>query len=589
MKKQILLTALMAIFICLLSFQKGMTQTNTVQLYYAGDSTSQNYYCSVPATVLFLVYGTTGYYNPPLDSIQMYVNFGDGTDSLYYTQLDTNSQGYIWSTFNHVYTTPGSFSCQFIATAPDGAADTIVNNNAIVISNSCGNISGTVYLDANGNCIQDAGEVGIPYSFIEITDAGLNVSYVCTDSIGQYSLNVPTVGTYTITYNDMGYYSGYTVICPSSGEYNVTTVPSSGLDFALDCPNGFDLIGDLWGWGFRPGFTGYIWADVFNTGCYPVSGQVKLVIDPLLTYVNAYPAPDNIIGDTLIWNYTNLNSTGYYNWDGYYVEVTTSLSANIGDTVCNLIIAEPITDDVNPVNNIMNSCDPVLNSWDPNEKDVDQGKGSLGYVAPNTDLTYTVHFQNTGNAVAHNIYILDTLDSDLNPASIIITGSSHPVTFTYGDGNTMRFEFNNIMLPDSGSDFAGSNGYVRYIIGQKLNLPELTEITNTANIYFDFNPAIITNQTLNTVSTAVGINDSYDTETLSIYPVPADKILSLNIPSSVDHALLQIRDLEGRVIYKQYVSGGILGINVEKFKPGVYTVMLSSDTKYYSCKAMVIH
>jgi uncharacterized repeat protein (TIGR01451 family) len=589
MKKLILLSAFMAIIICLSSFQKVTAQTNGIQLYYAGDSTYQNYYCSVPASVNFLIYGSSGNYTPALDSVLTYMNFGDGADSLFYSPV-YSGQNTFWVGFDHIYTTPGTFSLQIIVTAPNGDADTVIDNNAIVISNSCGNISGTIYLDEDGDCIQDVGEPGIPYGMLEITDGNGHVSYASTDTSGQYSLNVPVGGTYNIAYSDQGFYTGYSVTCPSSGEYNVTSIPSSGLDFGLDCPSGFDLIGDLWGWGYRPGFTGYIWADAFNTGCFPVSGQVKLVLDPLLTYVNANPVPDNIIGDTLIWNFTNLNSSIYYNYySGYYVEVLTSPSANLGDSICNLLIVEPIAGDIDPSNNIITRCDTVRNSWDPNDKSVDQGSGDKGYVEPNTDLSYTIHFQNTGNAEAVNIYIIDTLDANLNPASLKILSSSHPLTFSIGEGNAIRFEFDNIMLPDSTSDLAGSNGYVRYSISQKQDLPDLTEIQNTAYIYFDFNPAIITNQTLNTVSIIEGIGESLNAESLSIFPVPADKILTLTIPSVVDHAVLQIFDLEGRIIYKQMVNGGNLGINVENFRPGVYTVLLSSDTKIYSSKAMVIH
>ena len=55
------------------------------------------------------------------------------------------------------------------------------------------------------------------------------------------------------------------------------------------------------------------------------------------------------------------------------------------------------------------------------------------------------------------------------------------------------------MLPDSGADYAGSQGFVRF----RIRINELatpgTEIFNHAEIYFDLNPAIITNDVINTV------------------------------------------------------------------------------------------
>jgi hypothetical protein len=589
MKKQILLTMLLLVMMQLIfTFQTTAQILPGINITYASDSDSLNYYCSAPSTIYFYVYGSAGGYTTG-DSAEININFGDGTDTTFMTEIYP-SQSYFYGSAQHVYNAPGAYSCQYIATGPDGSTDTLIVYDEVIISNTCGAIAGQVYLDANGNCIFDTGDTPIPYYTITVSNGTQNVAYAWTDSLGYYSVNVPSGYTYTVAL-DQNYYYGQTfdITCPSSGSYTVSSVPVSNIDFGLICQEGYDLTGYISGWGFRPGFDASIWFDVWNMRCFPVNGQAKLVLDPLLTYVSSSPAPDAIIGDTLIYDFSNILN-GYWNYPYFYLTVSTSLNANIGDSVCLQLIIEPILGDSVPGNNIINACYPVQNSWDPNMKEVSPvGKNASGDILANTDMTYTVHFQNTGTAVAYDIILVDTLDSDLNASSLQIVGSSHPMSFNLMSGNIMKFTFNNIMLPDSGSNQQASHGYVIYKVKQNADLPMGTEITNTAGIYFDFNPAVVTNQTLNTISTAAGINDSYKTESLSIFPVPADKILSLNIPSSVDQALLQIRDLEGRVIYKQYVSGGILGINVEKFKPGVYTVMLSSDTKYYSCKAMVIH
>ena len=56
----------------------------------------------------------------------------------------------------------------------------------------------------------------------------------------------------------------------------------------------------------------------------------------------------------------------------------------------------------------------------------------------------------------------------------------------------LDFKFPNIMLPDSASNPAGSQGFVQYRIKPKANLPLGTQIENTAHIYFDYNAAITT-------------------------------------------------------------------------------------------------
>jgi hypothetical protein len=68
----------------------------------------------------------------------------------------------------------------------------VISNNS---SNSCYcTITGTVFNDANGNCVMDAGENGIPN--IQIHCIGFGYAY--TNASGVYSFQVPT-GTYTLT------------------------------------------------------------------------------------------------------------------------------------------------------------------------------------------------------------------------------------------------------------------------------------------------------------------------------------------------------------------------------------------------------
>ncbi len=51
------------------------------------------------------------------------------------------------------------------------------------------------------------------------------------------------------------------------------------------------------------------------------------------------------------------------------------------------------------------------------------------------------------------------------------------------------------MLPDSATDMAGSQGYFKFRIPLSEGLPNMTEVENTAAIYFDLNPPVITNTT----------------------------------------------------------------------------------------------
>jgi uncharacterized repeat protein (TIGR01451 family) len=141
-------------------------------------------------------------------------------------------------------------------------------------------------------------------------------------------------------------------------------------------------------------------------------------------------------------------------------------------------------------------------SFDPNDKWVEpQGCGKAGMVPPGTPLKYTIRFQNLGNAPADNVVVRDLLDADLDLGSLDILDSSHPVTgVTLDADRLLSWSFQGIDLPDAASDEPGSHGFVSFAAAPRGDAPDGTEITNTASIYFDFNPAVVTNTVVSTLS-----------------------------------------------------------------------------------------
>ena len=118
-----------------------------VDIQYFNDSAG-SYFCTFPDSVQFDFYGYTyGYLQT--DSAKIELQFGDGTDTTYYYLL-TNSffSGYI----SHTYSGPGTYNAALKVIGPDGSFDTAFAQ-PVVINSTCGNISGTVYQDLNGNCI----------------------------------------------------------------------------------------------------------------------------------------------------------------------------------------------------------------------------------------------------------------------------------------------------------------------------------------------------------------------------------------------------------------------------------------------------
>ncbi|TAE60744.1 MAG: T9SS C-terminal target domain-containing protein [Bacteroidetes bacterium] len=320
--------------------------------------------------------------------------------------------------------------------------------------------------------------------------------------------SVAMVGTlapsYTYQWNTTPASTTTTASFSTPGFYTVTASSSDGCTYLrtlfIDGPtylSGKDFKVSLAATSFRPGLSSDIWLNGVNEGCTPASGILRLVLDPQISYQSATPAPNTINGDTLIWNFSDLT---YDTPLTPQITTLTDLSASIGDTIRLHAAILPLESDLDTTNNFLLYTDAVINSYDPNDKQVyPRGEGAAGKILNNQTHTYTVRFQNTGNAPALLVRVLDTLDTDLDLQSLHIVGYSHPMRTELLPGNALAFIFENINLPDSSSNEPASHGYVIFEVAQQPNLPHNQEITNTAYIYFDFNPAIVTNTTLNTI------------------------------------------------------------------------------------------
>lgn len=380
----------------------------------------------------------------------------------------------------------------------------IYNNNGC---NFWWNINGTVYVDSNSNCLNELQEVRATNLKIQLFKNGILEQQVFTGGEGLYSFDTDT-GNYVCTVDTIGL--PVTVTCPSSGFQTsvISLIDSTDYDvnFGLQCKPGFDvgILSIVCDSGFfRPGgmakvsFKGGDMSNYYGLNCANgVGGSVKIVYSGPITYIG--PATGSIspilIGDTLLFVCANF---GIINFQQAFKSIfKTDTMAQSGQQICFTIFVEPIAGDINPVNNNFLECFSVTSSFDPNFKTVYPSDSIL-----NTQewLTYTIHFQNTGNATAEHIYILDTLDVSLDKSTLTLLTYSHPIMVQIMN-NVVRFNFPYIHLPDSGSNEPLSHGYVQYKIKIIDSLVAGTMIKNTANIVFDFNPPIATN-TVNNIIT----------------------------------------------------------------------------------------
>lgn len=548
---------------------------------------SLNVYCTFPATVYFYTSGSQPGTYLPTDSVTMDVAFGDGTSSTSRLPLYQGAS-YYWGTIEHTYTLPGQFTVQFMVTWPDNDVDTLIYGPIYV--GPCGNIEGTVFIDDNADCTFNAGEFVIPYAGLVVSDQlGNPYAYGYADSVGHYSLDLPIGGNFNITVSS-NVLNTATISCPVGGSY--AAVPSGStqiMDFGITCSSQFDLEVNMYGWRFRPGFPGWINTSAFNNSCYPVNNaSATLTLDPIVSFTTDHwgVPSSSVVGQDVNWN--NINSSYWSNSHYASTEVLTPLTAQIGDSVCFTYTANPTLNDADQSNNTVTNCYEVRNSWDPNAKEVSpKGSGPQGYVPQNTNFAYTIHFQNTGTDTAYNISVIDTIDADLDFHSLVITGSSHPMTIDVIDNHILKFNFYNIMLPDSGANLIGSEGFVHYKIKAKPNAVVGTEWKNTAYIYFDFNEAIITNTTLNTIELITGVAQAPN-NTVTIAPNPANDLVTVTFEANFTGTLV-ITDVTGRTVKQIQVNNTTKTIvNTADLSHGSYQLSTSGNVNM-TAKMQVIH
>lgn len=207
----------------------------------------------------------------------------------------------------------------------------------------------------------------------------------------------------------------------------------------------------------------------------------------------------------------------------------------------------------------------VLNSYDPNDKQCHLPT----FIQPDVQekLQYTVRFQNDGNYPALNVVIRDTISTNLDLSTFRFIGSKHPVSYSIDPvSREVIFRFSGIQLLPSVDSLEGSQGYFTYEIKELANLTLNSEITNTAYIYFDFNPAIITNTTLN-INGYVGLS-SPTQGLVDLYPNPSNGKLTIE---GLEEGEVVIYSITGQKMLQHHYTRG-QELDLTKLDAGMYVV-----------------
>jgi Secretion system C-terminal sorting domain len=210
-------------------------------------------------------------------------------------------------------------------------------------------------------------------------------------------------------------------------------------------------------------------------------------------------------------------------------------------------------------------------------------------------LTYTIRFQNTGNAEAYRVVVVDTIQEKLDLSALEMVAASHKfVVQIEPDTNAVKqnftvvkWIFDNINLVDSTAKEACSHGFVKYRIK---NMKDKTNyfkdsILNKAAIYFDFNAPVITNTAMTTFSTSTTPTNDIEKLKFQAYPNPTSNWVTITCDNDLD-AVIDVTNVYGQLINRQILRGSKEDIDLSNFTAGIYYITVKSGNKIGTVKVM---
>jgi uncharacterized repeat protein (TIGR01451 family) len=415
------------------------------------------------------------------------------------------------------------------------------------VAADCGSLSGRLYVDDDADCVMDGNETRIPWSIVTVEPGPY---YLMTDGQGRYGATLP-YSSYTVNEQHPVFVqscpAAANIVSPAPQTANVGCAGGAPLDVMVSMGNG----------PIRPGFDLGYGLQVRNlTATGPGTLTLTFEFDPVLTFLSAYPPPTSVIGNVVTWTDPVLTLPNVFDVEylGVHLQVPND-QALIGTALSATATVTTTNTDADLANNVFVSSTVVTASLDPNDKVAATStriSDSQYLIDQDEWIDYTIRFQNTGTDTAFNVLLTDTFPSTLDPGSLLMGASSHPYTWELTPFGVLRVVFNNILLPDSNVNEWASHGFVQFRIRPHLPLTVGTLIANTANIYFDFNPAVITEPSLLVAEMSTGVEE-HSLDQLQLYPDPAHDRINLAAPA--DMRSVRIIAMDGRTVLSKRLTG----------------------------------
>ena len=432
---------------------------------------------------------------PHTNAYSLVTKYGDDYSD---TTTIVPSSSTLATTFSHVYSTSGIYAVKQVLYDGTIPLDSVSYSFQHLL---CSDLFLSFYSDINNNCFFDSiseylncfalrvaiDSNGIPKDTISFTGG---LYYRTSGNVGDvYSFHIIGLDT---SWHFSCAFGGVIYDTLVNGTIN-NIHKSIGIHFPVGV--NFDLNQQTILAAGRHAASGNIL--ISNLLTLPQNAIVTMNVSPKYVFQGAVPSPTSIVGNTVTWNTSALSASFRPSVINYSLNIPTSTWLIPGDTVHNAISVSPVAGDANPANNVIVRIDTVKSSFDPNHISV----SPEGNILNGARLHYAIEFENDGNDTAQNIYVMDTLSDYLNLSTFRIEGASAAMNIAVlhsGGHNILKFEFPNIKLLDS-THHGRCTGTVFYNINAESGLADGTLIYAHAGIYFDDNPVVLTDSTINTI------------------------------------------------------------------------------------------
>ncbi len=430
------------------------------------------------------------------------------------------------------------------------------------------------FIDENANSIQDNNEEDFSLGYFQ---------YTINDSETVHSLygNDPIIYesgpfmTYDVTFVVYPEYANYYNLVtasymdvsivgnPGVTTYNfpLTTFPYQDVSIAMY--NATTA---------TPGFPYVNYITFKNNGNQTIpSGSISLL--STIDFPITSPEAITLTPEGFTFNFTNLLPFEARTMM-FTMQMPTIPTVSLGDIVGNVASISSVEGDLVPENNFSVVNTTIVGSYDPNDK-AENHNGEIihDFFTQNDYLNYTIRFENTGTANAFTVKVTDVLDNKLDEDSMRMIGASHDYLLER-IGSELVWTFNNIQLPPSVPNTQTGHGYIAFKVKPKTGYAVGDIIENTASIYFDFNPAIITNTTYSEFVAFLNTDD-FTGDELKVYPNPVKNLLNI-VSNNSTVETVTVHDILGKTMLSKTGNGISTILDFSGLSTGMYIVKVVS-------------